>query len=216
MSKEAEVILNEKELQEIDASLEPLGGRMLDLQAFVRRVKSGEEPSEALDKMIEQASEQITQMFLSDKIDSNKSAQAWELIELLSANPVIPFREIVNKPLFKAAPETGIMELENNGLITVSRDRGVLQEIRPAKPLYRAAFTYLINDPELAKVLKTRYLLKVVGFETGRIKKWEEELKPLGKFLIRNFSRPDWTIYPVKSMPVMQSLPNVKKKLKTI
>lgn len=179
--KEAEVILNEKELQEIDASLEPLGGRMLDLQAFVRRVKSGEEPSEALDKMIEQASEQITQMFLSDKIDSNKSAQAWELIELLSANPVIPFREIVNKPLFKAAPETGIMELENNGLITVSRDRGVLQEIRPAKPLYRAAFTYLINDPELAKVLKTRYLLKVVGFETGRIKKWEEELKPLGK-----------------------------------
>ena len=179
--KKAEVILNEKELQEIDASLEPLGGRMLDLQAFVRRVKSGEEPSEALDKMIEQASEQITQMFLSDKIDSNKSAQAWELIELLSANPVIPFHEIVNKPLFKAAPETGIMELENNGLITVSRDRGVLQEIRPAKPLYRAAFTYLINDPELAKVLKTRYLLKVVGFETGRIKKWEEELKPLGK-----------------------------------
>lgn len=96
---------------------------MLDLQAFVRRVKSGEEPSEAVDKMIEQASEQITQMFLSDKIDSNKSAQAWELIELLSANPVIPFHEIVNKPLFKAAPETGIMELENNGLITVSRDR---------------------------------------------------------------------------------------------
>lgn len=51
--KKAEVILNEKELQEIDASLEPLGGRMLDLQAFVRRVKSGEEPSEAVDKMID-------------------------------------------------------------------------------------------------------------------------------------------------------------------
>ncbi|CAI4049163.1 hypothetical protein N7582_004604 [Saccharomyces uvarum] len=179
--KKAEVILNEKELQDIDASLEPLGGRMLDLQAFVRRVKSGEEPTEALDKMIEQASEQITQMFLSDKIDGTKSAQAWELIELLSSHPVLPFHEVVNMPLFKAAPETGIMELENNGLITVSRDRGVLQEIRPAKPLYRAAFTYLINDAELSKVLKTRYLLKVVGFETGRIKKWEEELKPLGK-----------------------------------
>ncbi|MCQ4702356.1 hypothetical protein NE704_15540, partial [[Ruminococcus] gnavus] len=43
--------------------------------------------------MIEQASEQITQMFLSDKIDSNKSAQAWELIELLSTNPVIQFHD---------------------------------------------------------------------------------------------------------------------------
>lgn len=30
-------------------------------------------------------------------------------------------------------------------------------------------------------MLKTRYLLKVVGFETGRIKKWEEELNLWGK-----------------------------------
>lgn len=57
----------------------------------------------------------------------------------------------------------------------------MLKEIFPAKPLYRAAFQYLVNDPDLSTILKTRYLLKVVGFEAGRIKKWEEELRPLGK-----------------------------------
>ncbi|EDO16508.1 hypothetical protein Kpol_513p24 [Vanderwaltozyma polyspora DSM 70294] len=166
---------------QIDDALEPLGGRMLDLQAFVRRVKSGEQPTEALDKMIEQASEQITQIFLSDKVDGIKSAQAWELIELLSAKSVVSYDDIVFKPLFKAAPELGIVELENSGLITVSRNRGVLDKIRPAKPLYKAAFYYLVNSQELSTILRTRYLLKVITFETGRIKKWEDELRPLGK-----------------------------------
>ncbi|CCF60038.1 hypothetical protein KAFR_0I02590 [Kazachstania africana CBS 2517] len=173
--------LDEKLLNEIDDAIDPLGGRMLDLQAFVRRVKSGEEPEKALEKMVEQASEQITQIFLSDKYDSVKSAQAWELMELLDKSPVISFEDVIFRPLFKASPELGVIELENNGLITVSRDRGVLREIRPAKPLYRAAFHYLVHDSQLSTVLKTRYNLKVISFETGRIKKWEEELRPLGK-----------------------------------
>lgn len=174
-------ILDDNVIQDIEEVLEPLGGRMLDLQAFVRRVKSGEEPKEALDKMVEQSSEQITQIFLSDKVESIKSAQAWELIELLSKRPKITYEDIIFRPLFKAAPELGITELENNGLVSVSRERGVPQDILPAKPLFRAAFQYLVSDPELSTILKTRYLLKVVGFEAGRIKKWEEELRPLGK-----------------------------------
>ena len=103
------------------------------------------------------------------------------MIELLNEKPVIKYEDIVFRPLFKAAPELGILELENNGLINVSRDRGVLKEIRPAKPLFKAAFQYLLEDQELSIVLKTRYYLKVIGFENGRIKKWEEELPQLGK-----------------------------------
>lgn len=173
--------VEKQQVHEIDDVLEPLGGRMLDLQAFVRRVKSGEEPREALDKMVEQSSEQITQIFLSDKYDPVKSAQAWELIELLSEKPLVHFEEMVFKNLFKSAPETCITELENSGLITVSRNRGVPHEIQPAKPMYRAAFQFLVNDPELSTILRTRYLIKVIGFETNRIKTWEEELRPLGK-----------------------------------
>lgn len=172
-----------KILQEIEDSIEPLGGRMLDLQAYVRRVKSGEDPIKALEKMVEQASEQITQIFLSDKIDTVKSAQAWELIELLNEHQVISYRDIVFRPLFKAAPELGIIELENNGLINVTRNRGVLEKITPAKPLFRAAFHYLVNNSELSIVLKTRYLLRVISFETNKIKKWEDELRPLANIV---------------------------------
>lgn len=183
-----EIIDNDQELnidphliEELDETLDPLGGRMLDLQAFVRRVKSGEEPKKALEKMVEQASEQITQIFLGDKIEPVKSAQAWELIELLNEHSVVKYEDIVFRPLFKAAPELGILELENNGLVNVSRDRGVLKEIRPAKPLFKAAFHYLLHDKELSTVLRTRYFFKVIGFENERIKKWEEELPQLGK-----------------------------------
>lgn len=175
------LVMDEKDIFDIENALVPLGGRMLDLQAFVRRVKTGEEPNEALEKMVEQAAEQITQMFLGDSVDGIKSAQAWELIVMLSQKPLVTFDSIVFKPLFKAAPELGIVELENSGLITVSRNRGVLQNIRPAKPLYRAAFNYLVTDPTLSTVLKTRYLLKVIAFENKRIQNWETELRPLSK-----------------------------------
>lgn len=179
--KEKLVDVVEHTKDDIDMALEPIGGRMLDLQAFARRVNSGEEPMEALEKMVEQASEQITQIFLSEQNDPIRAAQAWELINLLSKSDTVNFKNIVSKPLFKSAPENALLDLEKNGLINVTRDRGVLKEIRPSKPLYKAAFRNLIADAELSHVLKTSYLLRVVGFETGRIKKWEEELKTLGK-----------------------------------
>lgn len=180
-SGEGQVILDAQAIKDVEEALVPIGGRMLDLQAFVRRVKSGEEPKEALDKMIEQTTEQITQLFLNGSVDPLRGAQAWELIELLAKNHNLKFKDIVYRPLFKSAPEEAILELEKKGLVTLVRDRGVLKEIFPAKPLFIAAFQYLLNDEEISTVLRTSYLLRIVSFETGRIKKWEEELRALGK-----------------------------------
>ncbi|KAH3898993.1 probable Mitochondrial escape protein 2 [Saccharomycodes ludwigii] len=172
---------NEKLRKGVETSLAPLGGRMLDLQGFVRRVKSGESPEEALNKMIIQSTEQITQMFLNDKANPLRAAQAWELIELLSENYYVDFDKIVFKPLFKAAPEEALLDLEKQGLITVSRDRGILDKIMPAKPLFKSSFQNLVKDAKVSTVLKTGYYLRVIAFETGRIRKWEEELRLLGK-----------------------------------
>ena len=90
-------------------------------------------------------------------------------------------RQIIYRPLFKAAPEAALLDLEKNGFVTMTRDRGVLTDIYPAKPLFCAAFQYLLNNKEMYNVLRTSYLLRMVTFETGRIKKWEEELRALGK-----------------------------------
>lgn len=162
-----------KEL-DLDA-IEPLGGRMLDLQAFIRRIKSGESEYEALNKMRIQATEQITQMFLSDT--TVRGAQAFDLIEMLAEREYITLKDIRYKPIFKSDPEKALLELEKDGLIAISRDRGMLDKIRPAKPLFRLAFDDLMKDEYAFKLLKAAYYIKIVAFEAGRIKKWEEELK---------------------------------------
>lgn len=167
--------------EDLDKALGPIGGRMLDLQAFVRRVKSGEAPLEALDRMVSQTAEQITQIFLS-KDQGMKNAQAWELMKLLAENEEVSFKKLIYNPLFKSAPESGLIELERNGLIGISRDRGIMDKIVPAKPIYRAAFQNLVKDQSVSKVLETAYLLKIISAETQKIQKFEEEVQKLSYF----------------------------------
>lgn len=163
---------------QVDKSLDPIGGRMLDLQAFVRRVRSGEGPEEALDRMVQQTAEQITQIFLN-KDKGVASAQAWELVKMLAKDECVEYRHFINHVLFKSAPEASLIELEQHGLISMTRDRGVIREVRPAKPLFRAAFRNLLEDPRTANVLETAYLYRVISFETTKIQKWEQELGSL-------------------------------------
>ena len=85
---------------------------MLDLQAFVRRVKSGEEPQDALNEMIHQASEQITTFFLnigsgnSDSETPWNTAQLWALIRALAKDNTIELDDLVQSPLFAMNSET--------------------------------------------------------------------------------------------------------------
>lgn len=166
---------------DLDEALRPIGGRMLDLQAFARRVKSGEAPLEALGRMVSQTAEQITQIFLS-KEQGMKNAQAWELMKLLADNETISYKQLIYNPLFKSSPEAGLLELERNGLISVSRDRGIMNTIVPAKPIFRAAFQNLVKDESLSKVLETTYLLKLISAETQKIQKFEDEVQKLSYF----------------------------------
>lgn len=166
---------------ELDESLEPLGGRMLDLQAFIRRVKSGETPKEALERMVNQTSEQITQIFLT-KDQGLKNAQAWELIKLLGEKETVKYADVMNNALFKSNPDGLLLDLERQGLITMTRDRGILRDIGPAKPIFRASFRNIVNDVNLSRILETSYLYRVISFETEKIKKLEDELQNFSYF----------------------------------
>jgi negative regulator of sigma E activity len=168
------------ELQ-LDECLEPIGGRMLDLQAFVRRVRSGEGPQEALSRMVQQTAEQITQIFLN-RDQGVTNAQAWELVKMLSNEDHVDYKNFINHPLFKSSPEASLVELEQHGLISMTRDRGVICEIRPAKPIFKAAFKNLLEDTRTANVLETAYLYRLISFETAKIQKWEQELGSLSWF----------------------------------
>lgn len=72
-------------LEGLEEALEPIGGRMTDLQAFSRRLKSGETPHHAVADMIEQAKVEVLLMFVTKATKQWTKEQAWTLIKMLAA-----------------------------------------------------------------------------------------------------------------------------------
>lgn len=72
-------------LEGLEEALEPIGGRMTDLQALSRRLKSGETPHRAVTDMIEQAKIEVLLMFVTKATERWTKEQAWTLIKMLAA-----------------------------------------------------------------------------------------------------------------------------------
>lgn len=172
---------SQSQIKELDSCLEPLGGRMLDLQAFVRRMRSGESPSAALDEMVNQASEQITTFFLRAKqADSWSAAQVWLLMKLLAKQDTISYEVLCHDPLFKSAETLSILStLEKHDLISLSSEKGVLNTILTGRPLYKAAFRSLVEDPKIFRVFEEDLYNKMISLENAKIIKLEEEFAKL-------------------------------------
>ncbi|SGZ51285.1 CIC11C00000002240 [Sungouiella intermedia] len=180
---------SEKNIYNLDECLEPIGGRMLDLQAFVRRVKSGESANDALKEMIHQAAEQITTFFLN--ISENPSAgsdvtwntaQIWALMRVLAKEDSILFGELVKSPLFTSSYDTvsTLSVLEKNDLIALKRDKGIVSSITTGRPLYKAAFEELVSDEKVFKVYETYFYNALIKLENAKIAKLEDEIAKIG------------------------------------
>lgn len=166
----------------VDLCLGPLGGRMLDLQSFVRRIKSGESPDDALEEMISQAAEQITTFFLNPgKVDGEatwSTAQIWALMRSLSKAEEVEFIDLLKSPLFAATEATTatLAVLEKNDLIGLKREKGIIRTITTGRPLYRAAFENLVNDHRAFKLYETDFYKTLIGLENAKISKLEDEI----------------------------------------
>ncbi|KAI5966797.1 YME2 [Candida pseudojiufengensis] len=183
-------VLKVKDTTTLDTCLEPLGGRMLDLQAFIRRIKSGESPEQAITEMINQAAELITTFFLNNntsKIENGDNnwnpAQVWLIMKILSNSDEINYAELTKSPLFKSSKETmnTLTTLEKYDLITLKRDKGVLNKISTGRPLFQAAFENIISDLRIWKLYETNYLTELITLEVQKIQKFENELTSIYK-----------------------------------
>lgn len=172
----------------LEKYIEPLGGRMLDLQAFIRRIKSGESASDALDEMIVQAAEQITTFFLSNKVaneadNSWNTAQVWAIMKFLSESDSIEYDKLSKISLFKSSNETSatLAALEKHDLISITREKGILSRISTGRPLFKAAFKELVNDPNIYKLYETDYYSNLISIENNKILKLEDEINKISK-----------------------------------
>lgn len=168
--------------------LEPLGGRMTDLQAFIRRVKSGEEPHEALEELVNQAAEQITTFFLNSVNDDWNSAQVWYIMKLLSKCETIDFQELLKTSLFSRDHKTlsTLETLEKHDLVQLHRNKGALDQISMGRPLFHSAFQTLINDKRIFKIYEIDYLSKLISIENEKIRKLEDEIKNIYPVRLNN------------------------------
>lgn len=179
--QEIEKVTRRYAYSDIEKALEPIGGRMLDLQSFVRRVKSGESPEEAQKEMITQTAEQIVQMNLikNTPADDLEVARSWEIIKLLAKNESVPFTKIYMTPLFKSNPVEYLLNLEKTGLVSLVKEKGLIKEVKASRALYRSAFQNIVSDKRLYSVLETDYLVRRIAYETKVIKGCEEEISKL-------------------------------------
>ncbi|GEQ72413.1 hypothetical protein JCM33374_g6100 [Metschnikowia sp. JCM 33374] len=178
---------DEKLAKNIDTCLEPLGGRMLDLQAFIRRVRSGEEPHDALEEMVHQASEQISTFFLNASSNTAQSeipwntAQLWALVRGLAKQNTIEMDDLAQSPLFGLNPETAstLAVLEKNDLISLKREKGIVKSISTGRPLFKAAFKDLVNDQKVFKLYETLFYTQLMSLENAKIAKLEDQIAKL-------------------------------------
>lgn len=173
-------IQTEKDQEELERYAKLLGGRMRDLQMYVRRIKSGDKPNEAFNGLTQQAIEQLSQVFLTSSSDYGFNvSQAWQIIKLLSVKPEVDYQDIFLLPMFKAHTFQILQSMENAELIRLVRVDGVVTKIIPAKPLFYSAFKNMVNDPEIYRAIEKECLLGKIEFETNCIRKFAEDL---GKF----------------------------------
>ncbi|KAF6067021.1 RNA12 family protein [Candida albicans] len=157
-------VLKVKDTSTLDECLEPLGGRMLDLQSFIRRIKSGESPQQAINEMISQAAELINTFFLNS------------ITNLL-----------VKSPLFKVSKETLeiLTTLEKYDLISLKRDKGVLDKISTGRPLFKQRLPISLAianlevklEEELEKIYK-------IGKVDGRIDYVSQKIEASNKKIL--------------------------------
>ncbi|KAK9450796.1 RNA12 protein-domain-containing protein [Limtongia smithiae] len=171
-------------LSGLDEALTPLGGRMTDLVALVRRMAAGESSTHAAREMIQQSVTEIIKRFLRPT-DSNKSwtaEQVWVIIKGLAASEDIRYNELMLNPLFKGGSGV-ISALEHAELITVTEIGGRAYAIKAGRPIYRAAFQHLVDDKGLAAALEISTYTATVGALMQGINKDEEELMKLATLL---------------------------------
>lgn len=149
----------------LDYALPPLGGRLTDLQAFARRLKSGENPLDAAEDMVEQSASEILEMFLfrtqrypkTVGVDTTVAGewtqeQSWTLIKLLgtlSSHPFTKEREL-------ALAKVGMAPGSDRGESKINKNSNITHDPRDCEP--ELSLSFLLIDPNF----KTRDQLKAL------------------------------------------------------
>ena len=107
--------------------------------------------------------------------------QAWLLIRELAEHEALRYNELLLSDVYKDGGEETLQALEQAELIAVASSNGRPHAIKPGKPVYQAAFKYLVRDEVLRSRLELSILTQLIGMENKNIDKFETELRNLAE-----------------------------------
>eukprot|EP00729_Bicosta_minor_P013945 gene13945-32502_t len=185
------------------SSAAAIGGSVADLRAIVHKVKhTGVPLDEAVRESVLQCVMELRSRALGLGTKAEQpwgKAQVWHLMTELALHGVVEHDRVLFSQLF-AGDEAPLRSMERAGLISVVRVRhtgenalpsealaassskvatGAELYITPGRPIYRAAFKMLKDDPVLGGGMKLVVIKQLAEKEQTRLKEYELELATL-------------------------------------
>ncbi len=163
-----------------------LGGRMVDLELLVYKVRSGQKLSTAVEDIVLRNAVEIRKTAFGDDSDEAKAlpwtrAQAWKIVSSLAKSPELGYAQLLSEFPFKGA-DTCLKAMEEHGLIFITAGTGgrtCPAMVRPGKPVFRESFRGLVADPIFHAMCQIEYNAAVTKKAEADIADYEAELAKL-------------------------------------
>lgn len=184
---DGEKAVKRPEPEGLDEHIKTIGGRLADLEILATRLKSGQEPGQAVSEIVGQSASEIVKNFvLRPSADASFSVeQAWWLIKTIAERGNLSYDEALLHPALSTGPASASDALDALAaaeLVSLRTRRGFPIEVTAGKPIYKAAFQILASDVELRRRMDRAVLKTLVEAERRGIEKVEKELALLGGF----------------------------------
>lgn len=138
------------ELTDVDRkNIAKLGGRMVDLELLVYKVRSGQTIPQAVDDIVLRNVVELRKAAFGDDAEDAKHlpwtrAQAWKIVSELAKKPEASYAKLLQDFPFKGS-EPSLKALEAHDLVFVQSVDGRPSKIKPGKPVFRQAFASLVD-----------------------------------------------------------------------
>ncbi|KAK8869527.1 hypothetical protein IAR55_000093 [Kwoniella newhampshirensis] len=160
-----------------------LGGRMVDLETLVYKVRTGSKIKDAVDDIILRNVVELRKLAFGDDSEDAKNlqwtrAQAWKVVSELAKKGELSYAQLLQDFPFKGA-EQSLKALEEHELVSVTYVDGRASKVKPGKPVFRYAFETLVNDPVFKASCQIEYNTALINKAEADIKTYEGELTTL-------------------------------------
>ncbi|KAK4684547.1 U4/U6 small nuclear ribonucleoprotein PRP31, partial [Tremellales sp. Uapishka_1] len=160
-----------------------LGGRMVDLETLVYKVRTGSTIQDAIDDIILRNVVELRKQAFGDDTEDAKAlawtrSQAWKVVSELAKHGETSYANLLQEFPFKGA-ESSLKALEEHELVSVTYVDGRASKVKPGKPVFRYAFEDLVNDPVFKASCQIEYNTALIAKAESDIKTYETELTTL-------------------------------------